>query len=157
MSNPISLLEASDTIDQLRHRLFFMMDYFSKSDDAAPIYYTLESIHQDLGDIEDCINHEYEAEDKRREQLMEQSAPFRPFGEGVRVGGTGAPGNLEIGAHLGDLCQLHGVDHERAKSLAYPDGGVMLLQTQRGVVGAEIYLTAAAYRVFMAWVEGGAV
>jgi len=87
------------------------------------------------------------------EPVTNETDPFNPFGEGVRVGAIGAAADVEIGANLADLCQLHDMPYGEAVAKRYPNGTVMMLQTERDKFGAEIYLNRVAYAVFMAWVE----
>jgi len=78
---------------------------------------------------------------------------FPPFGTGVRIGGHGAAGNMEIAANLSDLCRLHGVKPERFR-MDYPDGSVLILSPERGKLGSDVYLAEPAYDMFMERIEG---
>ncbi len=74
--------------------------------------------------------------------------PFHPFGEGVRIGGYGAAGNVELAVNLSDLCRAHGVNLERSR-LNYPDGTVLILNPYATKRGSDVYLSAPAYSVFI--------
>jgi hypothetical protein len=79
---------------------------------------------------------------------------FHPFGDGVRIGGYGASGDVELAANLADLCRVHGVSPERSQ-LNYPDGTVLILSPDVGKCGSDVYLSAPAYGMFMEMIEGG--
>jgi len=79
---------------------------------------------------------------------------FHPFGTGVRIGGHGAPGNVEIAANLSDFCCVHGVKPEQCR-LDYPEGSVMILNPNSEGLGSDVYLAEPAYNKFMEMIEGG--
>jgi len=79
--------------------------------------------------------------------------PFKPFGDGVRIGACGSlEGNIEIAVNISDLCQLHHVDRPKALRLEYPNGSTAILRTSHHDMVTGVYLTESAYQVFMAWV-----
>jgi len=77
---------------------------------------------------------------------------FHPFGTGVRVGGYGAAGDVEIVANLADLCRVHGVKPEQTR-LDYPEGTVLILNPQHKGIGSDVYLAEPAYDMFMEMIE----
>ena len=81
------------------------------------------------------------------------SDPFHPFGTGVRIGGYGADGDVEIVANLSDLCHLHGVKPEQTR-LDYPEGTVLILNPNCEGMGSDVYLAEPAYDMFMEKVGG---
>jgi len=79
--------------------------------------------------------------------------PFQPFGVGVRI----ACIDGELFANHADLCKKHGVELSKASKLPFPNGSVALMATKSGALPNHVYIGEAAYAVFMAWVEGGAL